>query len=41
VKLLVTEGAAIEVDQGLLVMEAMKMQNEIKSPRKVSFGNWE
>src|SRR6266446_6269926 len=34
VKLLVTEGAAIEVNQGLLVMEAMKMQNEIKSPKK-------
>jgi biotin carboxyl carrier protein len=34
VKLLVTEGAAVELNQGLLVIEAMKMQNEIKSPRK-------
>ncbi|HYR91064.1 MAG TPA: biotin/lipoyl-containing protein [Terriglobia bacterium] len=34
VKLLVPEGAEIEANQGLLVMEAMKMQNEIKSPKK-------
>jgi biotin carboxyl carrier protein len=34
VKVLVAEGSEIEVNQGLLVMEAMKMQNEIKSPKK-------
>jgi biotin carboxyl carrier protein len=34
VKVLVTEGAAVEMNQGLLVIEAMKMQNEIKSPKK-------
>jgi biotin carboxyl carrier protein len=34
VKVLVTEGADVEVNQGLLVIEAMKMQNEVKSPKK-------
>ena len=33
VKVLVSEGAAVELDQGLLVIEAMKMQNEVKSPK--------
>jgi len=33
VKILVQEGAAIEANHGVLVMEAMKMQNEIKSPK--------
>jgi biotin carboxyl carrier protein len=34
VRVLVREGAAVELNQGVLVMEAMKMQNEIKSPKK-------
>lgn len=34
VKLLVSEGAAVDLSQGLLVIEAMKMQNEVKSPKK-------
>lgn len=34
VKVLVEEGAEVEMDQGLLVIEAMKMQNELKSPKK-------
>jgi biotin carboxyl carrier protein len=33
VRLLVGEGAAVEAGQGIVVVEAMKMQNEIKSPR--------
>lgn len=33
VKLLVTEGESVTVGQGLLVIEAMKMQNEMKSPK--------
>jgi biotin carboxyl carrier protein len=33
VKVLVTEGATVEMNQGLLVIEAMKMQNELKSPK--------
>jgi biotin carboxyl carrier protein len=33
VRLLVTPGAAIEKGQGLVVVEAMKMQNEMKSPK--------
>ena len=33
VKILVTEGQEVSRDQGLLVMEAMKMQNEIRAPR--------
>jgi biotin carboxyl carrier protein len=34
VKVLVAEGAEVNANQGLLVMEAMKMQNELKSPKK-------
>jgi biotin carboxyl carrier protein len=33
VRVLVKEGDAVEAGQGLLVVEAMKMQNEIRSPR--------
>jgi pyruvate carboxylase len=32
VKLLVAEGAGIEANQGLLVMEAMKMQSTVYAP---------
>ncbi len=34
VRLLVEKGAAVTANQGVLVVEAMKMQNEIKSPRE-------
>jgi biotin carboxyl carrier protein len=34
VRVLVTEQAAVEAGQGIVVVEAMKMQNEIKSPKK-------
>ncbi len=34
VKVLVAEGAEVEANAGIIVMEAMKMQNEIKSPKK-------
>jgi len=34
VRVLLKENAAVEAGQGILVMEAMKMQNEIKSPKK-------
>ena len=34
VRVLVAEEAAVEAGQGLVVVEAMKMQNEIKSPKK-------
>ena len=34
VRLLVGENSEVEAGQGILVVEAMKMQNEIKSPRK-------
>jgi biotin carboxyl carrier protein len=34
VRLLVAEKAEVEAGQGLVVVEAMKMQNEIKSPKK-------
>jgi biotin carboxyl carrier protein len=34
VRLLVAEQAEVEVGQSILVVEAMKMQNEIKSPKK-------
>jgi biotin carboxyl carrier protein len=34
VRLLVAENAEVEVGQGIVVVEAMKMQNEIKSPKK-------
>ena len=33
VKLLVTEGQEVKHNQGLLVIEAMKMQNELRAPR--------
>ena len=33
VRLLVEEKAAVQAGQGLLVIEAMKMQNELKSPK--------
>ncbi len=32
VKLLVAPGESVSVDQGLLIIEAMKMENEIRSP---------
>ena len=32
-RLLVSSGDAVEVGQGLVVVEAMKMQNEMKSPK--------
>ena len=34
VRVLVTQGDEVEAGSGVLVMEAMKMQNEIKSPKK-------
>jgi biotin carboxyl carrier protein len=34
VKVLVSEGHEVQTNQGILVIEAMKMQNEIKSPKK-------
>ncbi len=34
VRVLVQEGEAVEAGQGLLVVEAMKMQNEIQSPMR-------
>ena len=33
VKILVGEGDEVEQGQGLVVVEAMKMENEIKSPK--------
>ena len=36
VRILVTQGAEIEAGAGVLVVEAMKMQNEVKSPKKGS-----
>jgi biotin carboxyl carrier protein len=33
VRVLVSEGEEVEAGQGLLVVEAMKMQNEIRSPK--------
>jgi biotin carboxyl carrier protein len=33
VRVLVAEGAAVEAGDGLVVVEAMKMQNELKSPK--------
>jgi len=36
VRLLVKAGDSVEVGQGLLVVEAMKMQNEIRSPKSGS-----
>ena len=34
VRILVSPGAEVEAGDGVLVVEAMKMQNEIKSPKK-------
>ena len=34
VRLMVEENTSVEVGQGIVVVEAMKMQNEIKSPKK-------
>jgi len=34
VRVLLQESSAVEAGQGILVVEAMKMQNEIKSPKK-------
>ena len=34
VRILTQQGAAVEAGQGIIVVEAMKMQNEIKSPKK-------
>jgi biotin carboxyl carrier protein len=34
VRILVEEKTSVEVGQGIVVVEAMKMQNEIKSPKK-------
>lgn len=33
VRVLVKTGESVEAGQGLMVVEAMKMQNEIKSPK--------
>jgi len=33
VRVLVNEGESVTAGQGLLVIEAMKMQNEIRSPK--------
>ena len=32
--MLVSQGAEVEAGTGVLVVEAMKMQNEVKSPKK-------
>jgi biotin carboxyl carrier protein len=34
VRVLLAEGAEVDAGQGVVVVEAMKMQNEIKSPKK-------
>jgi biotin carboxyl carrier protein len=34
VRVLVSQGAEVEAGTGILVVEAMKMQNELKSPKK-------
>jgi biotin carboxyl carrier protein len=34
VRLLAAENSEVEAGQGIVVVEAMKMQNEIKSPKK-------
>jgi len=34
VRILATEGAEVEAHQGIVVMEAMKMQNEIRAPKQ-------
>jgi biotin carboxyl carrier protein len=33
IRLLVKEGGPVQAGQGLIVIEAMKMQNEIRSPK--------
>jgi biotin carboxyl carrier protein len=33
VRVLIEEGAQVEAGAGLVVVEAMKMQNELKSPK--------
>ena len=33
VRILVAQGEAVQEGQGLVVVEAMKMQNEMKSPK--------
>jgi biotin carboxyl carrier protein len=33
IKLLVEKGVNVQAGQGLIVVEAMKMQNEMKSPK--------
>lgn len=38
VRLLMSQGAEVEAGAGVLVVEAMKMQNEIKSPKKGTIG---
>jgi biotin carboxyl carrier protein len=38
VRLLVHEGEEVEVGRGVAVVEAMKMQNEIKSPKRGTVG---
>ena len=38
VKLLVAEGDAVTAGQGVLLFEAMKMQNEIRSPQDGTMG---
>lgn len=35
VKILVEEGQSVKQDQPILIMEAMKMENEIRAPREV------
>jgi biotin carboxyl carrier protein len=34
VRILLSQGAEVEAGAGVLVVEAMKMQNEVKSPKK-------
>ncbi|HUQ49300.1 MAG TPA: biotin/lipoyl-containing protein [Terriglobales bacterium] len=34
VRIIVPEGGSVEAGQGVIVIEAMKMQNELKSPKK-------
>ena len=34
VRILVEQGAQVEAGAGIMVVEAMKMQNEVKSPKK-------
>jgi len=34
VRVLLSQGAEVEAGAGILVVEAMKMQNEVKSPKK-------